>query len=457
MLFVRDDILLFLTYDYNTTYNASKILTYSGALEANSPLFTVIAMKKTLLTCLLLSISVCVIKAQQSSQQLKQQQTALQQEINDLQKMVTAAQKSKKTSLGQLAMLQRKLSLRQKAINNISSQIKEMQKDITHSQNDIAVQSQQLRMLKDDYRKSVVLAYKNNSNIDFLNFICSAGGFSDALKRIKYLRAYRIRRQEQADSIASKQMMLEHKVADLRVMKEQKSATLKGQEHEKKMLAAEKVETNELVSSLAKREKDLKRELADKQRADRMLRSTILRAISREEKKAAKLATANTGNTANTNKSEKSSSSKTAVVFNTAESRAMTASFEQNRGKLPWPVEKAVVKQGFGVHQVPGVTNIKEFNYGITIATNKGAAVKAVANGKVISVFSVEGDMAVLVQHGRYFTLYGHLGQANVAEGAIVNSGQVVGRAGVNDEGNGEIEFMILQDKQNLDPEKWLR
>jgi len=33
----------------------------------------------------------------------------------------------------------------------------------------------------------------------------------------------------------------------------------------------------------------------------------------------------------------------------------------------------------------------------------------------------------------------------------------VLRKAGTNDSGSGEIDFILLQEKKNLDPEKWIR
>src|SRR5205085_5659205 len=60
-----------------------------------------------------------------------------------------------------------------------------------------------------------------------------------------------------------------------------------------------------------------------------------------------------------------------------AEDVKLNASFESNRGKLPWPVDNGVVSIHFGPYIVEG-TGIKGDNPGITIATpSTGIAVKS--------------------------------------------------------------------------------
>ena len=74
------------------------------------------------------------------------------------------------------------------------------------------------------------------------------------------------------------------------------------------------------------------------------------------------------------------------------------------------------------------------------------------------SVFSVGDVQGVILKHGKYFTTYSNLGSVSVSKGQQVKMGTVLGRVAEKDEGRGELEFLITDDKnRNLDPEKWLR
>ena len=78
-------------------------------------------------------------------------------------------------------------------------------------------------------------------------------------------------------------------------------------------------------------------------------------------------------------------------------------------------------------------------------------------DGEVTTVFDIEGQWAVMIQHGKYFTVYSNLASASVSKGQKVSIGQTLGRAGSNDDGNGEVEFIIMLEKSNQNPETWLR
>jgi len=141
-----------------------------------------------------------------------------------------------------------------------------------------------------------------------------------------------------------------------------------------------------------------------------------------------------------------------------AEDVKLNASFESNRGKLPWPVDNGFVSIHFGRYEIEG-TNLKGDNPGITIATqSSGVPVKSVFNGEVAAVANLGDGMMVTVRHGKYFTVYSNLTSVNVAKGMDVATGQAIGKVGQSDDGNGgQIDFILMIESKNVNPEPWLR
>ena len=95
----------------------------------------------------------------------------------------------------------------------------------------------------------------------------------------------------------------------------------------------------------------------------------------------------------------------------------------------------------------------------MTIATpSPGVAVKAVFDGEVSAVYSLGDGSAVTIRHGKYFTTYSNLSGVTVSKGATVKTGQTIGKAGRDDEGNGgQIDFILMIETKNVDPLPWLR
>ena len=416
----------------------------------------------------------------QGSDELKKKQSEIQREIDDLKRTLDATKKNKKAGLGQLSMIQKKIRLREQAIGNISEQIDIIQGNIGKSRNEISRLKAELDTLKIQYEKSVVYAYKNRSNYDFLNFIFSASNFNDALKRVQYLKSYRTYREEQAENILNTQKVLVQKINGLETTRKQKDEVLQKQEKEKLVLVVERKEKDDIVSKLKARENELTKELNAKKKADAKIKSAVKAAINREirlaqqkaneEEKRVKAAAATSGkndvaknNTAagsaavtTREPAKKVTEKPQSVLESTPEGKIISDRFEGNKGKLPWPVDRGSIKLHYGIFQVPN-SKINGYNAGLTIETEVGAAVKAVFDGEVVSVFNIEGGSGVVVSHGKYFTAYSNLSSVSVSKGEQVKRSQTLGKANANDDGVGEIEFLLMLERDNVNPELWIQ
>ncbi len=61
--------------------------------------------------------------------------------------------------------------------------------------------------------------------------------------------------------------------------------------------------------------------------------------------------------------------------------------------------------------------------------------------------------MCVTIRHGKYFTTYSNLSAVSVSKGAIVKTGQQIGKAGKDDDGSGgQIDFILMIETKNVDP-----
>jgi len=147
-------------------------------------------------------------------------------------------------------------------------------------------------------------------------------------------------------------------------------------------------------------------------------------------------------------------------IFLTPDAQALSNSFEANRGRLPWPVERGVITGYFGPHKHP-VAQVIEDNDGIDIQTSTGASARAVFEGTVTSVFDVPGrGVNILIVHGQYFTVYTNLASASVSKGQKVSTKQQIGTVGLNTEGLPTIGFQIwkalTKGSSKLNPSQWI-
>ncbi|HWK07655.1 MAG TPA: peptidoglycan DD-metalloendopeptidase family protein [Puia sp.] len=415
----------------------------------------------------------------QSRSDLEKERAAIQKEIEDVKRSLDETHKNKKETLGQLALLQRRLKLRESAIQNINAQINVIQGDMNESWREILKLRRELDTLRNQYAESIVFAYKNRSSYDFLNFIFSATSFNDAVKRIEYLKSYRAYREERAENIRRTQDLLQGKIDGLKVTRLEKDEVLKKQNKERSILEDEKKEKDAVVTKLKSQEKELKKEMIAKQKQDQKLSGAIAAAIKRARDVAIKEAKRkDAADKASASASEKSATARanrpaaatnnnnaapdntvtmapiksaSKTVFTSDEDMHLSGNFIKNKGHLPWPVS-GTVSMAFGPHEY--IKGIIHNNQGVTIDVSPGAAVKAVFDGEIGSVFNVGDVQAVVIRHGQYFTTYSNLSTVSVTKGEQIKTGQIIGRVGeIN-----QLEFLISDEKDHMfDPEKWLR
>jgi septal ring factor EnvC (AmiA/AmiB activator) len=426
-------------------------------------------MKRLFFLFVFVFIGAGFIYAQDDKTQMEKERQDIQQELADLQKNYNQIKGQRSATLGQLTVLKRKIQVQERYLNNINREIRYLNDDIYSSTLEIIKMRKQLDTLKAQYARSVVYAYKNRSNYDFLNFIFSATNFNDALKRIAYLKSYRSYREQQVNSIIETQQQIEkRKQLQIGQMNEKKLA-IQNQAKQVEVLQGQKKEKDEAVNELRSKEKDLKKQIASKQKKDRDLKNAILAIVRREAKKAEEEAKAKAKakeNATTTDLSAANNNTRTTTpaakpksyLDLNAEDVKLNASFESNRGKLPWPVDNGVVSIHFGPYEVEG-TKLRGDNPGITIATpSAGMPVKSVFNGEVAGVYNMGDGMAVTIRHGKYFTTYSNLTSVSVGKGMDVATGQAIGKVGQSDDGSGgQIDFILMIEAKNVNPEPWLR
>lgn len=429
--------------------------------------------------------------AQNTSEELKKKEQELQKEIADLNRLYNETQNNKKTSLKQLSILKSKINKREELVNSISRQIRQMDETIFTNERDIYRLRRELDTLKIKYAKSLVFAYKNRSSYEYLNFLFSASNFNDAIKRITYLKSYRQNREAQANAIIKSDQLLQEKITLLSSNKKERLGTLQSQSEQLKVLEADKKQQDQVVAQLKGKEKDIARQISEKEKQRQKVQQAFNAIIRREieeakKREAARLKAleeqkktqpaADNNATAKNNNVVKPAKPATSLgnepvtgvtstprdraytpLESTPEGREMSINFENNRGRLPWPVSTGVVTAHFGRENIPG-TKLERKTDGIEISVPIGSTVRSVADGIVLFSGEVNGDPLLVVQHGKYFSGYLYMTSIAVSKGQEVKAGSVLGKSGTSIDGEGLLLFSIMNDKSvPQDPEHWLK
>jgi len=428
-----------------------------------------------------LCLTLFAFAQQETREELEKQRAQLKKEMEQTQKLLNTNKVKTKESLVQWKLINDKVNLQNRIIDNISRDINLLDNNIYSNQREINRYNKLLDTLKEEYAKSMVYAYKNRNNYNFLNFIFSAASFNDAIKRVAYLKYYRTYRERQGENILRTQELRKQRIAELGGIKQEKNVVLQNKDKEMSALETQKQEKDRIMNELKKQGKQLNTQLAaySKQlkKVDNAINAAIKKALADATKAALKKAkedeakrvalekdkpgTGNTGIAATTTKPAAAPAKKTepaklpASVLLNADNIALNNSFEKNRGSLPWPVDKGVTIMHFGKNNLPSGSTIDVL--GVTVATDIGSNVKSVFDGIVSNIVFIEDMQVVIIQHGKYFSTYSNLANVSVQRGQNVVTGQVIGKAAANLDGIGAIDFFINDEKKNIDPERWLK
>lgn len=439
-------------------------------------------MQKVLFFICLMATSLMSSFAQpQSREELEKQRQQLKKEIEQTEKLLNNTKAQKKETFLEWKLVNQKLNLQDRVIDNINRDLNILNSDINTTQKDVRRYDKILDTLKQEYARSMVYAYKNRGNYDFMNFVFSSENFNDAIKRLAYLKSYRANREMQGQNILRTQVLKKQKIEELSGVKQKKSATLAVQSKELDVLAQQQKEKDRLLNELKKQEKQLNSQIVAKKKQMQKVDKAIVAAIKKAQEDARKLALAkaadeerarkaaekellksNPSSTIETSPKTAPTSTKPAApvkkpesILLNADNIALNASFEKNRGSLPWPVDRGVVLMHYGSNKLPSGSVMEVTS--VTISSDIGSPVKAVFDGTVSSVVPVEDMQVVILQHGRYFTTYSNLNGVSVQKGQQVKTGQVLGKVSSNFDGIGAIDFYMSNETSNFDPERWLR
>ncbi|MFC4212136.1 murein hydrolase activator EnvC family protein [Pedobacter lithocola] len=427
-----------------------------------------------LLYILFFSVFAISVSAQ-TANELRRKKEAIERDIEQLQKSLSKTASGKKLTLQQINVINTQIRLRQDKIGAINSEIKNLDNQISQNTNTVHTLQGQLGDLKKEYAGMIRFAQRNRNSYDKMMFIFAAKDFNQAYKRIKYLQQFSQYRKKQAGYIENTQQDLNGKIRVLDRTLKEKSDLLKEQERERERLGKDKSQQSAVLNTLSKQERTFKQDIASKKKQqaqiDRAIRAAIQRAIDEARRKAAEEARIAAAKRAAEEKAaaEKARlenrpapvATKAAAVKTKTTSEALTATpetarlsdgFENNRGKLPWPVATGQITERFGLHKVDQASYT---NNGVDITTSAGTSVRAVFAGKVIKVDYIQGRAVIIIMHGDYFTIYQNLRDVKVSVGSSVEIKQVLGSVATTGD-DAILKFQIWRGNVIQNPEAWI-
>ncbi|MDM8160370.1 peptidoglycan DD-metalloendopeptidase family protein [Labilibaculum sp. K2S] len=354
--------------------------------------------------------------------------------------LLTNTLKNKNVTLGQLNLLNQRIKARQALILSIENEISYINSQIGEINADVKGLEDELNKLKQQYAKVIQYAYKQRNSHEKLMFLLSSKDFNQAYKRYKYLQQFSEYSKEQGKQIGSKKDSLNANLLRLKKAKSEKVVLLSDRTKENQSLSQEKSQQSALVSKLQQREKQLRDDLRKQQRYTEKLEKEIQKIIESQAKLAAK---------------KNNGGGKFGL---TPEEKILSESFDQNKGKLPWPTKTGFISEKFGEHKHAVLKHVNVRNDGINITTDNNAECRSIFKGEVTHILSMPGlNNVIIIRHGEFFSVYSNLSSVTVKKGDMVTSKEKIGVV-YTDQAQSQtvLKFQLWKGSTKLDPSLWL-
>lgn len=359
----------------------------------------------------------------------------------------------------------------------VSDSITKLAGETADSVNILATQVENLR---ESYIESLRRLQPHDRSRSTLSFIFSSKDFITLQRRLRYLKQFSRWRQKRAEAVAAALNDLESKRTRLAELETSSAAMIAKVSNEQERLDSNRKGAEQIVASLQKDEKSLRAVLEQQKRQAQLLDQRLDKLIAEEQARMAReqqeaerkrkvegkktTEPKRTGSQSNV----RSNSTTAATTTHKNDAPSMTESskvenlggtFEQNKGKLPFPVAgKYRVISKFGRQPHPSLPKVEIENSGIDIETSPGASARAIFDGKVSAIFKEEGyNSIVMVRHGNFITIYAGIDNVGVKAGDKVSTGQTIGKVNVDaTRGIPVLHFEIRNERNKLNPSQWL-
>lgn len=499
-------------------------------------------------------LSLPAAEAARNVNRVKRDRQKTTQEIKKTAKEIEENERQTRNQLNQLNMLQAEVQEKNATISEMKTQVDSINRGIGRLNDSIAGLERHLQRLRDDYASAVRAMQSHRGSMNKLAFIFSSESFTQAYRRMRYLRQFSQWRDRRSGEIKEAHDNLSQRRAELARMHDAKNHSLIQMNVARRELEGKQKQTETLVADLKKQGSTLQSVLKQKEREARALDQELDRLIAEQQRKAEEerqrrlaeervrkereareaaaraererreqqererllaekeaaeaekerlMAAADTKKPApakddrkgdkrkpvKPQKQKKDSKGKkpssngetpapipakgdlasvenpakaTTRDFATADAdRALSGSFESNKGRLLFPVSgKYKIVRHFGRQRHADLPYVQTDNGGIDIEVPAGGTARAIFAGKVSAIFRQPGfNTIVMVRHGNYLTIYANLSEISVKTGDTVKANQTIGRifSDPDDDNRSIMHFELRKEKAKLNPEQWVR
>jgi len=369
--------------------------------------------------------------AQTTSEKLKNEQQRLEKNIANTKQLLKKVESTAEFSLRELELLNNQIVYRERLIHNFDNQIRSSELKISEREQRMQQLVDKVTRLKEQYKRLLIYAYKHRNRYGNMMFVFSSETYFKAMKRIKYLEKIQELIAKQLVVIDQHHKLIEREIASIRLEQQHKKQLIDEKRIERQQILVDQQKQREIYQQLQQQTQKISNQLKEEEQKRQRLKVQIDAAIKKElaQQKAKNMAIVQKNKATSDSKvKDKTKDIKDVHKLESTEDVALNRGFENNRGRLPWPVEMGTITEGYGTNPHPTISGVMTQNNGVDIAAPKNAQVRAVFEGEVSSVITIAGSgKVVIIKHGNYRTVYGNLQNVFVKVGSKVTTKQIIG------------------------------
>jgi len=371
--------------------------------------------------------------------ELKEKKKQIEKEIENITLLIDKTEKESSTSLTNIKLTKKKIELKNSLINQIDNEVEEVNGEINKRKERIDSLSNRISIIKEEYKRIIVYSQKNNFGNNLLLQIFSAKDFNQAYKRLKFYQ--QVLEYKKQIAIRYKQSISQIKDETVKLNENVNQLSKKQQEKEREVSTLKKDEQSykRKVEQLTQKKKRLLADLEEQKKVANKLTDEIRKLIEEEARREAE-------------RLKKNKPSNVNYV-------ALSSNFKENIGKFNFPVQNGILTGVYGESFHPILKEVKVKNNGIDITVSQNTQVNSIFKGEVRKIIKIPGaNLAVLIRHGNYLTVYSNLSVVNVSVGQDVNSYQKIGEINLQKgEETAILHFELWNENKTEDPGKWFK
>lgn len=420
-------------------------------------------------------------RQQRDINSVRTEQRDTKREIAETSKKITANTRETSRQLARLNTLSGEIASTTREISRMQQGVDSLDGRIAATADSIASLQTRVEVMRQTYAKALRSTQGSNGAMNTLAFIFSSETFGNAWQRVRYLRRFGQWRRNQTERIMRTADSLELRRQGLDTLRRERSVAVARMSISQRQLEAQRKETDQLVGKLRSEGSSLKALLKEKERKARALDRELDKLIAEEQRRREqeqreaerrerearrkagqnKPAKTSTETATAANASRPSKSRPEAPTSVAAADRALTGSFESNKGRLLFPVAgRYRIVRGFGRQKHPELEHVETDNSGIDIEAVGGGKARAVFKGRVSEIFKQPGyGTIIMVRHGNYLTIYANLSQIDVAKGQEIQAGQSLGTIypDPDEDDRSILHFELRKERTKLNPLLWVK